>query len=458
MRILPWTTLSIVALAIALAAGPVRAQSGGAAAAPGAGVVSGLAGARMVTLSNGLRVLLDPDPAATGLDVTIWFDAGGRTEPPGRSGITHLVERLMSRTPDAQARAAELETHGGVTSTFTTPDLTGFSVTGPPSILETALALHAARMAEPQPTSEVLAAEREAIHEERPRRPESSPNGRAVRRLFELLEPTLSYRASLTGSDEDLARLTARDCSDYFRARFGPSAALLTVVGRFDPDLAQKQLAATVGRVPRHGEAASKLAPRRPTPVAGPVRETSDFQLPILFVGWRAPAASSADAAALDLLSRLLTTGVSARLAGALMNPQQGGVFVQGGYDGRRDGGVFYAAVATSPGVDGVKIERALIAEVEKLAAEPVETAELERARRQAESNLLFGWQASWSRAQALGTAQMVNGDWRAAWDRLDQYRKTTPEQIERAAAAVLKPEGRAIVWLAPATPAGGVR
>jgi zinc protease len=133
-------------------------------------------------------------------------------------------------------------------------------------------------------------------------------------------------------------------------------------------------------------------------------------------------------------------------------------VFVQGGYDGRRDGGVFYTAVATSPGVDSVKIERALIAEVEKLAAEPVEGAELERARRQAESNLLFGWQASWSRAQALGTAQMVNGDWRAAWDRLDQYRKLTPAQIERAAAAVLKPEGRAIVWLAPAKPAGGTR
>lgn len=434
-----------VVLGVALVGAPAAAQPG-------------VEGARLVTLPNGLRVLLDPDPGATGLDVTLWFDAASRTEPPGRSGITHLVQRLMSRTPGVEARSIEIETRGGVTSSFTTPDLTGFSVTGPPAILEPALALQAARMAEPQPTPAAIAAENQAIRAERPRRPESSPNGRAIRRLFGLLEPTLAYRSAATGSDEELARVTPRECTDYFRARFGPASALLTVVGRFDPAQAQTALAATVGRVPRHGSPAPRVTARRATPVASPVREASDFQFPTVFVGWRAPASSSADAAALDLLSRLLTTGVSARLAGALMTAEQGGVFVQGGYDARRDAGLFYAAVATAPGVDGAKIEKALIDEVERLAREPVEAADLERVRRQAESNLLFGWQASWSRAQGLGTAQLLNGDWHSAWDRLDQYRKLTPEQLQRAAAAVLRPDARAVVWLAPANPMGGAR
>lgn len=419
---------------------------------------TGVDNARLVTLPNGLRVLLAPDPSASGLDVTLWFDAGVRTEPAGRGGITHLVSRLMSRTGGAGAKAIEIETLGGASSSFTTPDFTGFSVTGPPSILEPALALHAARMADLQPTAEAIAAERAGIAAERPRRPESSPNGRAIRLLFGMLDPTLGYRAPITGSDEDLARVTAKDCSDYFRARFGPASGLLTVVGRFDPVAAQSALAGTVGRTARHGTPAPRPPARRLVPPPAPAREPSDFQLPTLFVGWRAPAGSSTDAAALDLLSRLLTTGVSARLAGALMTPERGGVFVQGGYDARRDGGLFYAAVATAPRADGEAIEKALIGEVERLAHEPVEAAELERARRQAESNLLFGWQASWSRAQALGTAQMVDGDWRSAWNRLDQYRKVTPEQVERAAAAVLKPDARAIVWLTPPAATGGSR
>ena len=33
---------------------------------------------RTTRLGNGLRVVLAPDPAAVGVDVSIWFDAGAR--------------------------------------------------------------------------------------------------------------------------------------------------------------------------------------------------------------------------------------------------------------------------------------------------------------------------------------------------------------------------------------------
>lgn len=440
------TVVCLAVLALALRVAPAAAQDPSATA-------------KVVTLPNGLRVLLAPDPAATVLDVTIWFDAGSRTEPEGRRGITNVIQRLLSRTPEVDRQTLALESRGGTTRTFTTPDVCGFSVTAPASALQAALELQTARMAEPPVSAELLASERASIREDRPRRPDASPNGRAVRRLFDRLQPETAYGSAVTGTDEDVARLAPKDCEEYFRARFGPTGAVLTVVGPFDAAEAERALAQTVGRVPKHGAPSARPAAKRGAAMALRLRESSDFQLPILFVGWRAPSAASADAAAFDLLGRLLTTGVSARLARALMTPELGGVFVQGGYDSRRDAGLLYTAVAVAPGADTAKVEKALISEVERLSTEPVTADELDRARRQAESNLLFAWQSSWSRAQALGAAQMVNGDWHAAWGRLDQIRKLTPEQLQRAAASALRPDARAVLWMTPAPGTeGGMR
>src|SRR5690242_17080783 len=72
-----------------------------------------LSTARLVTLKNGLRVLLAPDTSAAAVDVTMWSDAGTRTEAPGRSGITLLTERLLMRRAEPQRLRRELEAGGG---------------------------------------------------------------------------------------------------------------------------------------------------------------------------------------------------------------------------------------------------------------------------------------------------------------------------------------------------------
>ena len=87
---------------------------------------------------------------------------------------------------------------------------------------------------------------------------------------------------------------------------------------------------------------------------------------------------------------------------------------------------------------------------------------ELERARRQAEIEILVGWQAVHGRTLALGTAELVDGDHRGAWSRLERLRQIGVADLQRAAARVLKSENRAAVWLVPAgaeaarAPAGG--
>src|SRR5688500_2224628 len=51
-------------------------------------------------LGNGLKVILAPDASATTVSVNVWYDAGSRREPRGRSGFAHLFEHLMFQGSD----------------------------------------------------------------------------------------------------------------------------------------------------------------------------------------------------------------------------------------------------------------------------------------------------------------------------------------------------------------------
>src|SRR5262245_16263348 len=54
-------------------------------------------------LTNGLQVVLTPEPQLPTLAVLVRYHVGARHEPPGRSGLSHLLEHLRFRIPDPRA-------------------------------------------------------------------------------------------------------------------------------------------------------------------------------------------------------------------------------------------------------------------------------------------------------------------------------------------------------------------
>ena len=277
-------------------------------------------------------------------------------------------------------------------------------------------------------------------------------------RLFAAQYPAHPYRRAPSGTDAGLARISAKACEDDFRARFGPNRALVTVVGRFDPAsalaLARTWLEPLPRRVPPAPSPARPAAPR--------VRRASepiDFRVRLVSIGWRAPGEGDPDAVSLDLLGLILSSGSTARLTTEKGGPNSDLLFARAAYEGRREGGLFHAYGALRRGVDSAAVEQDLAARIEKLAAAPVTQDELERAKRQAESAVQFGWQTVHARSIALGRAQLVDGDFHKAWSRLDRIRKLSAADLQRAAAKVLKRENRSVVWLVPAaSPAPGGR
>src|SRR5512134_2125355 len=99
-----------------------------------------------LTLGNGVRVLLAPDPRAAAVDVAVWVEAGVRYERPGIVGISHLFEHLTSMgvapggDDELRRRIAAL---GGHSAAYTAADFTCYTHTVPRAALESVVRLEA---------------------------------------------------------------------------------------------------------------------------------------------------------------------------------------------------------------------------------------------------------------------------------------------------------------------------
>ncbi len=99
-----------------------------------------------------------------------------------------------------------------------------------------------------------------------------------------------------------------------------------------------------------------------------------------------------------------------------------------------------------------------MVREAERMAADSIPAPDLERAKRQVETALLFAAQGARGRAQTLVAAQMLSGDWRD-WERdIERVRGLTAADVHRVAARVLVPARRTLVWIVPSKPAGEAR
>lgn len=432
------------------------------AAAPAADAARARDGIREQKLPNGLTLLLAPDPRAGGVDVTVWYRAGTGRETEGRTGVTHLVEQLMFRGTQADGDyVGSIRQLGGTFGTESTPDYTSFFQTVPPQALEQVLAMEAARMTALDVTP---AAFEEVVRLVRLNRTRATntPVVRGMQRLYAETFEGHPYAWPAIGLEADLERLTLEDCVAWHRARYGPANAIVTVVGRFSPAEAISAAKRTLGRVPR------RPAPRDgavPLPAEdGSTRRTVDsyaFGAPSVLLGWRVPGASAGSTPALELLVRCLSGDPSAPLDRALTGQNRPAAYVQCGLEPRREAGLFFVLSALQAGSDSAAVaatERAIIAEVAKIATDGPDAARLERARKSLQVERLFSLQRPRDRAAALGRGTLVSKRGAGALAAESAAPSADAAAVRDAAARLLASRTPVTVWMLPVAGAEGGR
>lgn len=433
-------------LRIAAAAGLAAVLAGSAHAAPPP---------TLVTLSNGLRVVLAPDSSAAGADVAVWYPAGVRDESPATAGIRHLLSRLGPRAgataPEEPYRRQVVADGGEVRSSLTADYVTEW-VSAPAEDVGPALRYAAGRFARNKVDAAQLEQARALTLADIRARASASPVSRAVLRLNASVFADDPYGRPVEGDAGAIARLTPAAVDAWRAQHLGANGALLTVVGRFDPEGTLALVRALFGALPR---GASAPAPAAPRPRTGPssTAETFDTPVNLLVVGWRVPGQEDPDAAAIDLLVDLLGPGDAGRLGDEMRRRLAAPLLVQVGIDHHASNSMLWAFAGLSG--DTTAAETALIDVVDGLVQAPVEGSALDRARAPLMTQRLFQLQSPRARAQAIGETVLAGGDPARIAARIEALASLTPADLQRVAKRIFTPEARASVLLLPS---GGAR
>jgi predicted Zn-dependent peptidase len=154
-------------------------------------------------------------------------------------------------------------------------------------------------------------------------------------------------------------------------------------------------------------------------------------------VGYKAPSVKSDDIWTLDILSNILSGGESSRLHQALVYDQQIALSASASYRAGLEPGLFEFYVEMKPGHTADEAEKALYAEIQRLATDGPTERELQKARNQSESGFIAALKTNNGAGQALGFFEHVHGDYKQFFTAIDHYRTVTGRRLPRVAQQV---------------------
>jgi predicted Zn-dependent peptidase len=396
---------------------------------------------RLLTLDNGLPVVVAPQPQLHRAHVALYVRVGSRFETAEQNGLSHFLEHMLyrgtPRLPHAHDVNLAFESLGGYLYAATQVDFGVFSVTLPPETVAETTELFADVLMEP--TFADIEIEKEIVCEEILE--DLDDEGRMIdadNLSRELIYANHPLGFTITG-DEDRVRSFDRAKLHAHHARhYNAANAVLAFSGAVDPDRALELAQKHFSRMPR-GERV-----RGGSPVHAQKRSRSRIVENLssqteLRVCFRAVPDRIDTRARVDMLMRILDDGMSTRLYHRVCDDKGLCYDVSASYDGYDDDGILDFAA-------GVQHARAAVVtkEVTSLLSELARTGpsdeELVKARRR------HGWDTrtmldSPEELAGFYAAGLLFDRFETPEERAAKCAAITPEDVRALAAEIAQPD-----------------
>lgn len=407
---------------------------------------------RLITLDNGLTLIVREDHSAPVVSAQAWCKAGSIDE--GRwlgAGLSHTLEHMLFKgtaTRGAGRIDQEVQEAGGSMNAYTSFDRTVYYINVPNTGASVALDILCDIMCHASLPEDELEKEKQVILREMDMC-HDDPGRRSGRRLFETAYTRSPYRYTIIGYPDIFKEFQRADLMDFYREKYAPNNLFFVVVGDIEADAVERQIRAAFAGVKARPLPPVVLPPEPRQ--AGPreIVEEAPVELGHFHVAWHIPDVRHPDLPALDVLATLLGTGHSSRLFQAVRerlglahsteawtyNPGNPGLF---GLSGVVDADKFAAA------------RDAMLAEVEQLRRQTISSAELAKAVKQITASTLATRKTMQGQAQDLGGNWMAAGDLSFSERYLARVRRLTPGDLQRVACDYLTTENRSLYGLMP--------
>ncbi len=399
---------------------------------------------RDLTLANGLRVVTLEDSSCPVVSVQMWYHVGSKDERSDRQGFAHMFEHMMFRGTDRLGKTEHLDLIrrcGGNCNAYTSFDQTVYHQTVPSNQLELVLWLEAERMGFLRINQDSFDTERKVVEEER-RLGLNRPYGTLLEKILAEVFKTHPYGWSPIGKISHLRASSTQDLRDFWNRYYVPGDATLVIAGDIKHAEAQRLAKKYFGWMPREAEPPRVTVREPPVLRARTITIREDnAPAPIVLMGWRVVPSRHDDAIPLELLASIVGGGESSRLYRNLVADHQLAVMATAMSFSLEQEGLWGAAAVLSPLGNTGKALEALQKEIERVRTEPVSEQELTKAKNRYLAGQVTQTLTVQSRATALGSAAVLEGDLARVNKRLDLARRVTTADLLRVAKKYLAPE-----------------
>jgi predicted Zn-dependent peptidase len=261
------------------------------------------------------------------------------------------------------------------------------------------------------------------------------------------------YGVPVVGWMSDLAALSRAQVEEYYRRFYGPSNAVVAIVGDVDPEQVTRWVHAYFGGIPP-GETPPPVLAREPVQ-RGERRVVVEYDAePQLRIGWHVPELFHEDAPAIGMLSALLTGGRTSRLYRRLVVQERVATLV---YSSSGPGELFpnlfqINAVPRSPHTSA-EVEALIYEEIARIQETPPNDADLERVRSQVEAGEVRRLDSNLGLALQLTDSESALGDWRETFRLGRRLQGVSSEDVQRVARRYFTESNRTVGTLVRPAP-----
>ncbi len=403
---------------------------------------------RATTLPNGLTILTESMPHVRSVSMGVWVNSGSRDESAEINGISHFVEHMVFKgttSRSAQQIAREVDTIGGNLDAFTSKETVCFNIKVLDENVAPALDVLSDLVLHPTFAPEELAREQGVILEEI-KMDEDNPDYLVHEVFTQNFWKNHALGRPILGTKKTVSSFDQPTVLTFYADTFTPQNMVFSAAGNLDHDEFVARVAGQFASL----SASVRPLPAHPVPVANPhitLKRKKSLEQVQLCLGVPAPPVNSPDRYGVYLLNTILGGGMSSRLFQTIREEQGLAYSIYSEMNPFRDAG----SLSVYAGTSAEKTEKLLeltVAELKKIKSETVSDVELKRAKDQLKSNIVIGLESSGSRMSNLARQQMYFGRFFGIEEIVSEIDAVTPDQIQRLATDLFRPEQMALTLL----------
>ncbi|MBS1725818.1 MAG: insulinase family protein [Armatimonadetes bacterium] len=395
---------------------------------------------KKITLSNGVRILVEPVPYVRSAAIGLWCKTGSRHELDSEAGITHLIEHMLFKGTDrrtAKQIAESIEGRGGVLNAFTDKESTCYYCRVLSDDVANGIDVLTDMMLHSKFDPKDLETEEGVVCEEI-KRSEDEPSDHVH-------ELHLSYRwgnhqlgKPIIGTEESVQSFRRDHILSYMDRQYRAENVLLSVAGNVDVDEIKKVAEQVLGKLP---SGFADQQPARPSGIASMNEVAKDTQQVHFCIG--TDGISIYDEQLIPVMS-ILDSALGGSMSSRLfqeVREKRGLVYSIGSYTLTYGSGGAYTVYGGTSEDNWEEVKQIVRTEFDKVMSEGLEAEELERVKRSLAGNLVLALEGMSSRMMRMSRSELNYQREITVEESLERLNKVTNDQVRELANRILSPD-----------------